>query len=130
MTIELGHFALILATCLAAVQAFFGLAGAHLQREHWMAVTRPAVSGQFVFTVFAFGCLVYAFEQSDFSVLYVASNSNSALPMFYKFTAAWGAHEGSMLLWLTVLAIWSIAVAALSRALPVQFVSRVLGVMG
>src|SRR5215831_2566676 len=130
MTIELGHFALILATCLAAIQAFFGLAGAHTRREQWMAVARPAVAGQFVFTIFAFGCLVYAFEQSDFSVLYVASNSNSALPLFYRFTAAWGAHEGSMLLWLTVLTVWSLAVAAFSKAMPLAFVSRVLGVMG
>lgn len=130
MSVEIGHFALIIATCLAAIQAFFGLVGAHKQSAEWMAVTRPAVSGQFVFTLFSFGCLVYAFEQSDFSVLYVASNSNSALPLFYRFTAAWGAHEGSMLLWLSVLTIWSIAVAAFSRSLPIRFVSRALGVLG
>ncbi len=130
MIIELGHFALILALCLASIQAFFGLAGAQTHRAHWMAVARPAVAGQFVFTAFAFGCLVYAFEQSDFSVLYVAENSNSALPAFYRFTAAWGAHEGSMLLWLFVLTLWSIAVSAFSRKMPEEFVSRVLGVMG
>src|SRR5882724_7748877 len=115
---------------MAALQAFFGFVGASTQREHWMAVTRHTVSGQFVFTVASFGCLIYAFEQSDFSVLYVASNSNSALPLFYRFTAAWGAHEGSMLLWLTVLTVWSIAMAAFSRNLPLRFISRALGVMG
>jgi len=94
MIVEIGHFALILAMCLAAVQAFFGLAGAQTRRVHWMAVARPAVAGQFVFTAFAFGCLAYAFLQNDFTVLYVASNSNSALPAFYRFTAIWGAHEG------------------------------------
>jgi cytochrome c-type biogenesis protein CcmF len=130
MTIELGHFALILAFCLAVVQAFFGLAGAQTRRAHWMAVTRPAVAGQFVFTAIAFGCLAYSFLQNDFTVLYVASNSNSALPAFYRFTAVWGAHEGSMLLWLLVLVLWSIAVAAFSRTMPEQFVSRVLGVLG
>jgi cytochrome c-type biogenesis protein CcmF len=130
MVVELGHFALILALCLASIQAFFGLAGAQTNRAHWMAIARPAVAGQFVFTAFAFGALVYSFEQSDFSVLYVASNSNSALPIFYRFTAAWGAHEGSMLLWLLVLTLWSIAVSAFSKKLPDAFVSRVLGVMG
>src|SRR5207344_2488122 len=87
MIVELGHFALILAMCLAAVQAFFGLAGAQTRRVHWMAVARPAVAGQFVFTAFAFGSLAYSFLQNDFTVLYVASNSNSALPAFYRFTA-------------------------------------------
>jgi cytochrome c-type biogenesis protein CcmF len=78
----------------------------------------------------AFGCLVYSFVNNDFSVLYVARNSNSHLPLFYKVAALWGAHEGSLLLWIAILAIWSLAVAALSRQLPASFSSRVLGVMG
>jgi cytochrome c-type biogenesis protein CcmF len=130
MIVELGHFALILALCLSVVQTVFGLAGAQLNKSQWMAVARPAVAGQFVFTALAFGTLIYAFVQSDFSVKYVATTSNSALPTFYKVTAIWGAHEGSMLLWQLVLTLWSIAVAAFSRALPEVFVSRVLGTLG
>jgi cytochrome c-type biogenesis protein CcmF len=127
---ELGHLALILALCLALAQAGFGLAGAHWRRADWMGVVRPAVAGQFVFLALAFGCLVTAFIQHDFSVAYVAQNSNSALPTYYRVAAVWGAHEGSLLLWIVVLAIWSLAVAAFSRALPTQFLSRVLGVLG
>src|SRR5215510_892990 len=104
MIVELGHFALILALCLAVAQAFFGLAGAHYRRTHWMGVANRAVAGQFVFTAFSFACLAYAFNQNDFSVLYVAQNSNSALPAFYRFAAVWGTHEGSLLLWMLVLA--------------------------
>jgi cytochrome c-type biogenesis protein CcmF len=127
---ELGHLALILALCLALAQAGFGLAGAHWRRADWMAVARPAVAGQFVFVALAFGCLVTAFVQHDFSVAYVAQNSNSALPTYYRVAAVWGAHEGSLLLWIFVLSIWSLAVAAFSRTLPTPFLSRVLGVLG
>jgi cytochrome c-type biogenesis protein CcmF len=95
-----------------------------------MSVARPAVTGQFVFVATAFACLVYAFVNDDFSVLYVARNSNSHLPLFYHVAALWGAHEGSLLLWILILAIWSVAVAAFSRQLPLRFSSRVLGVMG
>ena len=130
MAPELGIFALILAFLLSVAQAFFGLAGAWRGKPHWMAVTRPAVSGQFVFVALAFACLVYSFVNDDFSVLYVARNSNSQLPLFYRVAALWGAHEGSLLLWIMILAIWSLAVAAFSRRLPVTFSSRVLGVMG
>jgi cytochrome c-type biogenesis protein CcmF len=130
MIVELGHFALILALCLAAVQSFFGIAGAQRNNTRWMEAVRPTVAGQFVFLVLSFVCLVFAFEQNDFSVLYVASTSNSQLPAIYRFTAVWGAHEGSMLLWLLVHAIWSVSVAAFSKQLPNQLISRVLGVLG
>ncbi len=130
MAPELGIFALILAFLLSVAQAFFGLAGAWRGKPHWMSVTRPAVTGQFVFVAMAFACLVYSFVNNDFSVLYVARNSNSQLPLFYRVAALWGAHEGSLLLWIMILAIWSLAVAAFSRRLPVTFSSRVLGVMG
>ena len=130
MAPELGIFALILAFVLSLSQAFFGLAGAWKGNADWMAVARPAVTGQFVFVATAFGCLVYAFVHDDFSVAYVAHNSNSHLPLFYQVAAVWGAHEGSLLLWILILAIWSVAVAAFSRALPLTFSSRVLGVMG
>jgi cytochrome c-type biogenesis protein CcmF len=130
MAPELGIFALILAFVLSVSQAFFGLTGAWRGKAVWMAVARPAVTGQFVFVVVAFSCLVYSFVNNDFSVLYVARNSNSQLPLFYKVAAVWGAHEGSLLLWILILSIWSVAVAAFSRALPLTFSSRVLGVMG
>ncbi len=130
MAPELGVFALILAFVLSVSQAFFGLVGAWRGKPEWMSVARPAVAGQFVFVAMAFGCLVYSFVNNDFSVLYVARNSNSHLPLFYKVAALWGAHEGSLLLWIAILSIWSIAVAAFSRQLPASFSSRVLGVMG
>jgi cytochrome c-type biogenesis protein CcmF len=127
---EIGQFALILGLCLAVVQAALPLAGAALDRPEWMALARPAAAGQFVFVAIAFGVLEYACMTDDFSVLFVASHSNSALPAFYKFTAAWGGHEGSMLFWITVLAIWTMAVAAFSRSQPDEFMSRVIGVLG
>ncbi len=130
MSVELGHFALILAFALALVQAFFGLAGAATRREHWMATARSAVAGQLVFVLFAFACLTAAFLRNDFSVLYVASNSNTELPVFYRIAAVWGAHEGSLLLWLLILTVWSAAVGVFNRAMTPAFISRVLGVLG
>jgi len=130
MAAELGQFALILAFCLTLPQAFFGIAGAHHRRPHWMAMTHRLVAGQFVFTGVAFACLTYAFYQNDFSVLYVAQNSNSELPTFYRYAAVWGAHEGSLLLWLFVQSLWTVSVAAFSRNMPAQMTSRVLGVLG
>src|SRR5487761_2459881 len=127
---ELGMFALILGLLLAMAQAFFGLGGAWREDPAWMSVARPAVAGQFVFVATGFACLVYSFVVNDFSVLYVANNSNTELPLFYRVAAVWGAHEGSLLLWVTILAIWSLAVAAFSRGLPPRFASRVLGVLG
>ena len=127
---EVGQFALILAFCLALIQAVLPIAGAARGNADWMALARPAAAGQFVFIAIAFGALEYAFLNDDFSVLFVAQHSNSALPVFYKFTAAWGGHEGSMLFWITVLAIWTLAVVAGSRSQPDEFASRVLGVLG
>ncbi len=127
---EIGQFALILALCLALIQATVPLLGAFKGRADWMALARPVAAGQFVFVAIAFGVLEYAFLSDDFSVLFVAEHSNSALPVFYKFTAAWGGHEGSMLLWTTVLAVWTLVVAAGSRSQPDAFSSRVLGVLG
>src|SRR5258708_7414053 len=117
MAPELGIFALILAFVLSLSQAFFGLMGAWKAKPIWMAVARPAVTGQFVFVVMAFSCLVYCFVNNDFSVLYVARNSNSQLPLFYRVAALWGAHEGSLLLWILILPSWSAAVRAFSRGL-------------
>jgi cytochrome c-type biogenesis protein CcmF len=127
---ELGHFALILALLLAALQAFFGIAGAATGRERWMAAVTTAVAGEAVMVTTAMACLMASFIGDDFSVTYVAENSNSALPLFYRVTAVWGAHEGSLLLWIFLLAAWTVAVAAGSRRLPTRFAARVLGVLG
>jgi len=127
---ELGHFALILALLLALVQGTLPLVGAHQGVREWMALARPVAQGQFVFVVFAWICLAYSFVNSDFSVLNVATNSNSLLPLPYKIAASWGSHEGSMLLWVLMLATWGVAVSLFSRHLPDEMVSRVLGVMG
>jgi cytochrome c-type biogenesis protein CcmF len=128
--VELGHFALVLALLAALSQSFFGLVGPAKGQASWMAAVRPAVYAQFALTSVALAALVYAFVQNDFSVLYVASNSNSALPLLYRVSAVWGAHEGSLLLWAWILVGWALAVALLSRSLPVEFAARVLGVMG
>ncbi|NRF46050.1 heme lyase CcmF/NrfE family subunit [Pseudomonas stutzeri] len=127
---ELGHLAMILALCLAVVQATLPLIGAWRGDRQWMGLAQPAAWGQFAFLGFSFACLTYAFMVDDFSVAYVAHNSNSALPWYYKFSAVWGAHEGSLLLWAFILAGWTFAVAILSRQLPEDMLARVLGVMG
>jgi cytochrome c-type biogenesis protein CcmF len=127
---ELGHFALILAMLLAALQGFFGIAGPALGRDRWTAAVTPAVAGQFVMLATSVGCLIASFVDNDFSVLYIAENSNSALPLFYRVTAMWGAHEGSLLLWVFLLGCWTVAVAIGVSRLPHLFASRVLGVLG
>ena len=127
---ELGHFALILALLLAAAQALFGLAGAARGAADWMAAARSAAAGQLVFAAFAFAALAWSFAQNDFSVLNVASNSNSRLPLHYRLAATWGSHEGSLLLWALMMAGWTAAVALLGRALPETLRARALGVMG
>jgi cytochrome c-type biogenesis protein CcmF len=127
---ELGQFALILALCLCVAQAALPLAGAAQGRADWMALARPAAAGQFVFVGVAYLALTYAFVTDDFSVQYVALNSNTALPTPYKYAAVWGGHEGSLLLWSLMLAGWTLVVAWKSQSQPEQFVSRVLGVLG
>ncbi|WP_417706818.1 heme lyase CcmF/NrfE family subunit [Pseudomonas sp.] len=127
---ELGHLAMILALCLCLVQATLPLIGAWRGDHQWMSLAQPAAWGQFAFLLFSFICLTYAFMVDDFSVAYVAHNSNSALPWYYKFSAVWGAHEGSLLLWALILAGWTFAVAIFSRHLPEEMLARVLAVMG
>ncbi|MBS7457556.1 heme lyase CcmF/NrfE family subunit [Coralloluteibacterium stylophorae] len=127
---ELGQVALILAALVATVQAVLPLAGAQRGSEAWMRVARPAAWAVFALCACAFGLLAHAFMTQDFSVLYVAENSNSLLPMVYRFTAVWGAHEGSLLLWVLMLSGWTAAVALFSRSLPLPVVARVIGVMG
>ena len=127
---ELGHFALNLALWVALIQSVIPLIGAHRGRADWMSVARPAAFAQLGLIAFAFIVLTHAFVVQDRSLQYVAENSNSLLPLIYRYTAVWGAHEGSLLLWLLVLAGWTAAVAAFSRQLPLDVVARVLGVLG
>lgn len=127
---ELGNFALILAMLLALIQGTLPIIGAARGIPSWMALARPVVQGQFVFISIAFGCLAYSFISNDFSVLNVASNSNSELPLHFRLAATWGSHEGSLLLWALLLAGWSVAVSVFSRQLPDDMVARVIGILG
>ncbi len=127
---ELGQVALILALLIAGLQAVLPLVGAQRGKTGWMAVARPAAYAQLLLVFIAYVVLTIAFVTQDFSVKYVADNSNSLLPLIYRYTAVWGAHEGSLLLWTLVLAVWNAAVAQFSRGLPEQVMARVLGVIG
>jgi len=127
---ELGQMALILALLLATLLAVVPLIGSLTGREHLQAFARPLSAGLFVFVALAFAVLAHAFMTDDFSVAYVANNSNSLLPWYYKFSAVWGGHEGSLLLWVLMLAGWTLAVAVFSRQLPPAMVAQVLSVMG
>jgi cytochrome c-type biogenesis protein CcmF len=127
---ELGHFALILALFVSIVQGVMPLVGAHRGHGDWMRLARPSAQVFFLLIAVSFGCLAYAFMANDFSVLYVAQHSNSQLPDIYRFAAVWGGHEGSLLLWAMMAATWGLGVALFSRQLPLDMVSRVLGVLG
>ena len=127
---ELGHFALWIALGISAVLGTMPMLGAARNRRDWMALARPSARCIFGLVAFAFACLAASFIGNDFSVLYVASNSNRSLPMHYRFTAVWGGHEGSILLWLLMLTFWTFAVATFSKHLPEKVVARILSVMG
>jgi cytochrome c-type biogenesis protein CcmF len=130
MVPEIGQFALILALLLALTQATLPLIGAARGTRSWINVAAPAGQAQFIFVAIAFCCLGYSFITNDFSVLNVATNSNSQLPLHYRLAATWGSHEGSLLLWTLMLSLWTVAVSLFSRHLPEEMVARVLGVMG
>ncbi|MGB1640018.1 MAG: heme lyase CcmF/NrfE family subunit, partial [Pseudohongiellaceae bacterium] len=127
---ELGSFSLILALCLSALLGSLPIAGAHYNNPVWISMARPLTAGVFVFLGLAISALAYAFVTDDFSVSFVAQHSNSLLPMRYKFTAVWGGHEGSFLLWTFMLAGWMLSVGIFSKSMPEEFVARVLGVLG
>src|SRR5476649_104272 len=127
---ELGHFSLIIALFLAMTLGVLPILGAARNNSVLMSIARPLAFGQFVFIALAFATLANAFLHNDFSVLYVAEHSNSVLPLQYRFAAIWGGHEGSLLLWVFILSIWTAAVATFSKHLPEEMVARVLGVMG
>ena len=126
---ELGHFALILGFVVATIQGVVPLLGAWRRIPAWTAVAVSAARAQFLLIGVSYLCLTHLFIVSDFSFTYVAQNSNTALPLFYKISAVWGAHEGSMLLWAAILAGWGFAVATLSASLPDTFRARVLAVV-
>ena len=127
---EIGHFALIVALFLALTQGVLALAGAARGVPAWMAVAQPAAQGQFLFVAIAFLALTAGFIDNDLTLRVVAQHSNTELPTPYRIAAVWGGHEGSMLLWVLMLALWSVAVSVFSRRLPTEFMARVLGVMG
>ncbi|CAB3800583.1 Cytochrome c-type biogenesis protein CcmF [Paraburkholderia ultramafica] len=127
---ELGQVALLLALAVALVQGTLPLAGAACGRANWMSLARSAAQTHFMLVGVAFLCLVSSFVRNDFSVLYVATNSNSALPLPYRIAATWGGHEGSLLLWVVMLSTWMLAVAQFSRHLPQPLIARILSVMG
>jgi cytochrome c-type biogenesis protein CcmF len=131
---ELGNFALMLAAVVAVMQGVLPIAGTLVRNPQTQvtlqSLARPTAALQFVLVAFAFGALASAFLNNDFSVLYVSQHSNSLLPKPYQFAAVWGGHEGSLLLWVLLLALWSVAVAVFSRSLPLDMVARVIGVLG
>jgi cytochrome c-type biogenesis protein CcmF len=127
---EIGNFALILALLVAIVQGTLPLIGAQRGVPAWIALARPASSTLFLLIAIAFGCLTASFINNDFSVLYVVQHSNSKLPIEYRIAGVWGGHEGSLLLWMQMLSLWALAVAAFSRSLPDDMVARVQGVLG
>jgi len=126
---EIGHFMLWLALALSLALGVVPLVGAQRGRADWMALARPSTGVLFVLVAISFACLTIAFVQHDFSVHYVASNSNSALPLEFRIAAVWGGHEGSMLLWLLMQCGWMGAVALFSRNLPLPVLARILSVM-
>src|SRR5256712_12013362 len=130
MVPEIGQFALIVALLLAAIQATLPMIGARIGNRAWMATGTSAGQAQFIFLAIAFGCLAFSFITNDYSVLNVASNSNSQLPAHYRLAATWGSHEGSLLLWSLILGLWTVAVTLFSRHLPEDMIARVLSVMG
>ena len=127
---EIGNFALTIALAVAIILASLPLIGAYKNNLQLMQFSRYAVVAQFLLVLVSFIALAYSFAVDDFSVRYVAANSNSALPMIFKISAVWGAHEGSFLLWILILSLWTVAVAFFSKSLPIAMTSRVLAVMG
>lgn len=130
MIAELGNYGLALALGLSIFLAILPLVGAQKGNVTLMSLARPITWGMFLALTISFGSLFYLFAVNDFSVQYVVNNSNSTLPLQYRLSAVWGSHEGSLLLWIWLLALWAVAVAAFSRQMPEEAVARVLSIMG
>ena len=127
---EIGHFSLIVAMMIALTQGYTSLKGAMSEDFELMRHTKPLALAQFILILVSFFCLTASFLMDDFSVLYVANNSQLALPVIYKISAVWGAHEGSLLLWILILSIWTVLVCRYSNNLPKLFSIRVIGILG
>ena len=130
MIVELGHYGLILALWVALLQGVMPLVGAAQGKHAWQSLARPAAALQFALVLLSFLALAYAFWANDFSVLYVSEHSNTLLPTPYRLAAVWGGHEGSLLLWVLLLSVWTVGVAFFSRSLPLPMVARVIAVLG
>jgi len=130
MTAELGQIALLSALLSAISLGVFPLIGAHSDNRRLMAIASNAAMLQALLLIIAFIILTAAFVNQDFSVEYVARNSNSLLPLGYRYSAVWSAHEGSLLLWEMILGLWTVAVALFSKTLPAVFRARVLAILG
>ncbi|EGA68459.1 cytochrome c-type biogenesis protein CcmF [Vibrio sinaloensis DSM 21326] len=130
MIAEIGHFALIVSLAMAVLLSILPLVGASRNNTMLMNTARPLSWGMFLLLLVSFCVLLWAFYTNDFTLNYVATNSNSQLPWYYRLTAVWGAHEGSLLLWVLIQAAWTVAVASFSRGMPQESVARVLAVMG
>lgn len=130
MFAELGNFALVMALIIGVVLSICPMWGAYKNHHQLMSMAKPLAIGMFAFTAFAYFCLTYAFVHDDFSLAYVANTSNSTLPIYYKYTAVWGGHEGSFLLWTLILSVWTLAVAILSKGIPLKVLARVLAILG
>jgi len=127
---DIGHYALIIALLVAIAQGVLPLAGLSKDNHKLFALAIPTARIQSSLIILAFLCLGYSFYVNDFSVLYVANTSNSKLPLIYRLTAVWGGHEGSILFWVTILAVWTLAVTFFAKELPLRFRSSVIAVMG
>ena len=127
---EIGHFALVLALFITLIQTIVPIVGAYKGMPELMAVGKLAARAQTLFIAIAFAMLTWSFIENDFSVAYVVQNSNSAVPIEYRISAVWGAHEGSLLLWVLMLSLWGLAVTVYSKSLPEHFLARVMGVLG
>ncbi|QLB43696.1 heme lyase CcmF/NrfE family subunit [Mannheimia pernigra] len=130
MIAELGNYALALALAISVLLAILPIWGAEKQNSTLIALARPMTWAMFLVLTISFGSLFYLFAVNDFTVQYVVNNSNSRLPLEYRLSAVWGAHEGSLLLWVWLLSLWSVGVAAFTRKMPEDAVARVLGLMG
>ena len=130
MIAELGNYGLALALALSIFLAILPLVGAEKGNAKLMALGRPLTWAMFLALSLSFGSLFYLFAVNDFSVQYVVNNSNSTLPLQYRLSAVWGSHEGSLLLWIWLLALWAVGVATFTRKMPEEAVARVLSVMG
>lgn len=129
MIAEFGYFCLIALTVMACLQFLFSLCGEVCRQPQWLSANRTLSLIQSLFALFSFGSLAYGFITDDFTMSYVAQHSNSQLPIFFKFAATWGGHEGSMLFWLTALSLWTGIFCIFSAKIDRLFADRTLAAL-